>query len=480
MFAIIGRGLHRAVDRVRAPRGRSDAARRRLRARARRVRCVGPQRWLVLGDLRGRSRANGSHSWSRRRHRDAACDVRDARRDRTRRREGGHRLRLGARWHPRCRDVSCAARARLHETSPTIVRAVSAKTTTACSRPTRRAPHRMRTEPRCAVHPALRGDPSREARARPRRRGRTSRRAIYERTGGRDHQGPRAYRTGTCAPTSSSVRPRRSADAARPAARDRADLLPDDRDRAAPGRVLGRGRARRTRDVHRRSPLVIYGQRTADGRFAFGGRGTPYHLGSRVRPQYDVDRGVFGSLHARCGACSRRSATPRSRIVGAARSPSRAIWYPSVGFDRATGIGWAGGYVGDGVSTTNLAGRTIADLVLGRDTDLVRLPWVGHVSPRWEPEPLRWLGVNVARVLVTSIDRAEARPRTRAAAPSSPPVSSAADEVSRSSASAGARVRAVRRSALRAGARSSAWSARGTVGADRVDDHRRDVVGSWP
>ena len=55
--------------------------------------------------------------------------------------------------------------------------------------------------------------------------------------------------------------------------------------------------------------------------------------------------------------------------------------------------------MGDGVSTTNLAGRTIADLVLGHDTDLARLPWVGHASPRWEPEPLRWLGVNAGRAL---------------------------------------------------------------------------------
>ena len=69
-------------------------------------------------------------------------------------------------------------------------------------------------------------------------------------------------------------------------------------------------------------------------------------------------------------------------------------WYSSVGYDPLTGVAWAGGYVGDGVSTTNLAGRTLADLILRRDTDLVRLPWVGHRSPPWEPEPLRWLGVN--------------------------------------------------------------------------------------
>jgi hypothetical protein len=67
--------------------------------------------------------------------------------------------------------------------------------------------------------------------------------------------------------------------------------------------------------------------------------------------------------------------------------------------------------VGDGVGTTNLAGRTIADLVLGRQTDLVRLPWVGHSSLEWEPEPLRWLGVNVGRALAGSIDRADAAGR---------------------------------------------------------------------
>ena len=67
-------------------------------------------------------------------------------------------------------------------------------------------------------------------------------------------------------------------------------------------------------------------------------------------------------------------------------------WCASVTLDRATGLGWAGGYVGSGVAATNLAGRTLRDLVLGRDTELARLPWVGH-SPPWEPEPLRWLGV---------------------------------------------------------------------------------------
>jgi hypothetical protein len=84
-------------------------------------------------------------------------------------------------------------------------------------------------------------------------------------------------------------------------------------------------------------------------------------------------------------------------------------WFCSVGFDRSTGQAWAGGYVGDGVTTTNLAGRTLADLILHRDTDLVSLPWVNHQSRKWEPEPLRWLGINAMLRLPVGADRYEER-----------------------------------------------------------------------
>ena len=79
----------------------------------------------------------------------------------------------------------------------------------------------------------------------------------------------------------------------------------------------------------------------------------------------------------------------------------------SVGYDPAGGLAHAGGYVGDGVATTNLAGRTLRDLILGIDSDLTALPWVGHVSPRWEPEPLRWLGVNAGLRAMTVADAEE-------------------------------------------------------------------------
>ena len=82
-------------------------------------------------------------------------------------------------------------------------------------------------------------------------------------------------------------------------------------------------------------------------------------------------------------------------------------WCASGGLDRGTGLGWAGGYVGDGVATTNLAGRTLRDLVLGRETELTGLPWVGHRSRSWEPEPLRWLGINAGLRAMTLADAEE-------------------------------------------------------------------------
>ncbi|MGD0376831.1 MAG: FAD-binding oxidoreductase [Streptosporangiaceae bacterium] len=155
--------------------------------------------------------------------------------------------------------------------------------------------------------------------------------------------------------------------------------------------------------------LIIYGQRTADGRLAFGGRGAPYHLGSAVRPAFDRVPAVFAALRRTLAELFPALATARFTHAWGGPIGVPRDWCASVGLDRATGLGWAGGYVGDGVSTTNLAGRTLADLITGADTDITRLPWVDHRSPSWEPEPLRWLGVNAGLQVMSWADRQEAR-----------------------------------------------------------------------
>lgn len=155
--------------------------------------------------------------------------------------------------------------------------------------------------------------------------------------------------------------------------------------------------------------LIIYGQRTADGRLAFGGRGAPYHFGSRIDPAHDRATGVHDALW--------QTLTEMFPEVAALRVTHRwggplgipRDWYASCGLDPRTGLAWAGGYVGDGVGTSNLAGRTLADLITGTASELTSLPWVNHRSRRWEPEPLRWLGANGGLAVMTSADAAEAR-----------------------------------------------------------------------
>jgi glycine/D-amino acid oxidase-like deaminating enzyme len=155
--------------------------------------------------------------------------------------------------------------------------------------------------------------------------------------------------------------------------------------------------------------LIIYGQRTADDRLAFGGRGAPYHFGSRIDPRFDRNARVFAELRRVLAELfPALGDVPVDANWGGPLGIPRD-WYASVGLDRTSGLAWAGGYVGDGVSTTNLAGRTLADLILSRDTEVTHMPWVNHRSPNWEPEPLRWLGVNASLWAMAGADPEEAR-----------------------------------------------------------------------
>lgn len=148
--------------------------------------------------------------------------------------------------------------------------------------------------------------------------------------------------------------------------------------------------------------LVIYGQRTADGRIAFGGRGAPYHYASRISPSFDQHIPTKEALEH-----TLRDMFPVLRDVATTHhwgGPLAAArdWTMSVGPD--AGVLKGGAYVGDGVATSNLVGRILADLVAGHDTELTRVPFVGHRSRRWEPEPLRWIGINSLATLATWSD----------------------------------------------------------------------------
>jgi glycine/D-amino acid oxidase-like deaminating enzyme len=155
--------------------------------------------------------------------------------------------------------------------------------------------------------------------------------------------------------------------------------------------------------------VYAYLQRTADGRIAIGGRGVPYRYGSQTDREGPVPPETVRELRERLVSLFPVCAGVRvdaawHGVFGVARD-----WMPAVGLDRASGLAWAGGYVGEGVAAANLAGRTLRDLLLARDSELTRLPWVGQRARAWEPEPLRFLGARGLYRLYRLADSLESR-----------------------------------------------------------------------
>jgi glycine/D-amino acid oxidase-like deaminating enzyme len=155
--------------------------------------------------------------------------------------------------------------------------------------------------------------------------------------------------------------------------------------------------------------LFFYAQRTIDGRIAIGGRGAPYRLDRPIDETGERNDAVYRRL--RTTICRHFPAAANAAVTHHWGGPLGVPrdWCMGVDYDRATGFGWAGGYSGHGVAAANISGRTLADLVLGRPSDLVTLPWVGHRARRWEPEPLRYLASQAIVNVLASADRYEDR-----------------------------------------------------------------------
>ncbi len=155
--------------------------------------------------------------------------------------------------------------------------------------------------------------------------------------------------------------------------------------------------------------VYVYLQRTADGRIAIGGRGVPYRFGSRTDGRGETAATTVASLREKLTAMFPASAeTPLahawSGVLGVPRD-----WCVSIEADPQRGLARAGGYVGEGVAAANLAARTLRDLILGEDSELTRLPWVGRHPRSWEPEPLRWASIHAVYALYRRADAAEAQ-----------------------------------------------------------------------
>ncbi|WAM19186.1 NAD(P)/FAD-dependent oxidoreductase [Rhodococcus sp. JS3073] len=173
--------------------------------------------------------------------------------------------------------------------------------------------------------------------------------------------------------------------------------------------------------------MFCYAQRTEDNRIAIGSEEpAPYRFGSRLDGDGEISPKTVEVLRRTLIRVFPHLSEVR---VAHAWSGNLAVprdWSASIQLDADTGLGWAGGYSGHGVATTNLAARTMRDLILGKQTSLTRAPWVGHISPNWEPEPIRWLGSRMVHRAFWLADRHEAKGRATTS-----PIARAASRVAR-------------------------------------------------
>lgn len=164
---------------------------------------------------------------------------------------------------------------------------------------------------------------------------------------------------------------------------------------------------RETLTDHRRQ--LVYAQRTRDGRLAFGGRGVGYRLGSRIDARFERNAGVHDDVRSSMIELFPSLADVQVTHQWGGPLAASRDWIWTVDLDPSTRQGVTGGYVGDGVTSAFVAGRAMADAVVGGETDF---PLFGHRSPRWEREPIRWLGINALSRLAGVLDRRESHGRS--------------------------------------------------------------------
>lgn len=151
---------------------------------------------------------------------------------------------------------------------------------------------------------------------------------------------------------------------------------------------------------------VVYLTKTYDGRILFGSRGAPYRFGSAISDDQDK--------HTETHALIQRSLIEWFPVLERIRFTHNwggpvgmpMDWTPSVRFDPATNIAFAGGYTGQGVATANLAGQMLTEMITGKSTALSSLPFAQRKSISWIPEPLRWLTVRYMQGAFLRIDEA--------------------------------------------------------------------------
>jgi glycine/D-amino acid oxidase-like deaminating enzyme len=151
---------------------------------------------------------------------------------------------------------------------------------------------------------------------------------------------------------------------------------------------------------------VRYFRTTRDGRIAFGGGGG--RAGTTIGGSFTRD--LRAVVEAAEGFRLLFPSFADVPIVDAWGGPIDVspTHLPAVG-SLEPNVHYAVGYTGNGVAPSHLAGRVLADLITGADSDLVRLPMVNARARTFPPQPLRALGAAIVRRAIIAKDTAEER-----------------------------------------------------------------------
>jgi glycine/D-amino acid oxidase-like deaminating enzyme len=142
---------------------------------------------------------------------------------------------------------------------------------------------------------------------------------------------------------------------------------------------------------------VHYFRTTPDGRVAFGAGVGPAGFGGRIGPQFERDR----------RSVQRVMAGMRHLLPDLASAAVSEAWggpidvtpdrLPLIGTRFGGRVHFAHGYSGNGVGPSQLAGRILAERILGSNHPLTRLAIVERRAKRLPPEPVRYVGARLIR-----------------------------------------------------------------------------------
>jgi glycine/D-amino acid oxidase-like deaminating enzyme len=142
---------------------------------------------------------------------------------------------------------------------------------------------------------------------------------------------------------------------------------------------------------------------TSDGRILWGGRDAPFSPRG-PDPARDRNPAIFRRLEE-----TFRWTFPQLddvRIGGGWGGPvcGTVSSMATIGWLRGERILYALGYAGHGVGPSKLAGEIVCDLMLGRGSDITRLPMVTRRPTPLPPEPLRSLALRAGQRILQKVD----------------------------------------------------------------------------